>query len=112
MMEDQETGLGEPQRQWAKIVAQAWADADYKARLLADPAAVAREAGVDLPAGVDLRVVENTADKFHLVLPALPDAARDDAQLDVRVAPFCCCCGEIPKCTDLPCDGPTCGILE
>ncbi len=59
-------------RTWAKIVAQAWADADYKARLLADPAAVLKEAGLDLPAGVDLRVVENTANLAHFVLPAPP----------------------------------------
>ncbi len=98
------------QRTWAQIVARAWADADFKARLLAAPAAVVKEAGGHVPPGLDLRVVENTAEVFHLVLPTLPDAAHKDVQLDVRVAPFCCTCGEIPKCTTLPCDGPVCGL--
>ena len=82
-------------RTWAKIVAQAWADADYKARLLADPVAVLKEAGLDLPAGVDLRVVENTANVAHFVLPAPPIGAHG-TELEERVSalsimPPCSC---------------------
>lgn len=79
------------QRTWAKIVAQAWADADYKARLLADPAAVLQEAGLDVPAGVTLQVVENTANVAHFVLPAPPIGAHG-TELEERVSAVSICC--------------------
>jgi hypothetical protein len=97
----------EQQRTGAKIVAQVWADEDFKARLLADPAAVLKDAGLDEPADVELRVLENTANLTYLVLPAVPDAAQISEQVDVRVAPGCCSCGEIPKCADVCCDAST-----
>ncbi len=74
MPEECRPSVDEWQRMWAKIVAQAWADGDFKARLLADPAAVLREAGVEVPPGVSLQVHESTADTVYLVLPASPPA--------------------------------------
>ncbi len=56
----------------AKAIARAWADAAYKAKLLSDPHAALAEAGVEIPEGVTVKVVENTADNVHLVLPAMP----------------------------------------
>ncbi|WP_145751686.1 NHLP leader peptide family RiPP precursor [Nitrospirillum amazonense] len=55
-----------------RIVARAWADEGFKARLLADPAAVLGSEGMDLPAGVAIRVVEDTVGTRTLVLPAKP----------------------------------------
>jgi hypothetical protein len=57
---------------FGKVIATAWSDDDYKARLVADPAAVLSEAGVDLEEGVSIKVVEDTADVRHFVLPAAP----------------------------------------
>jgi len=88
------------QRTWAKIVAQAWADPEFRARLLADPAAVLKEAGLDMPDGVTLRVMEDTASLTHVVLPAVPDSAEIGEQLDARIAPFCC---GVFLCTDACC---------
>jgi nitrile hydratase len=56
--------------QGARIVARAWADAGYKARLLADANAAARELGID--AGpIHLAAVENTPQRHHLVVCTL-----------------------------------------
>ena len=55
-----------------KAIARAWTDADYKAKLVDDPAAALAEAGVEVPAGTKMKVVENTADTQHLVLPVAP----------------------------------------
>lgn len=82
---------------WARVVAKAWADEEFKARLLADPAAVLKEAGLDVPDGVTLHVVENTDSLTHMVLPAVPDSAQIGEQLDVRMAAFCC---GVFLCTD------------
>ena len=50
------------QKQWGQIVAKAWADADFKARLVADPQAVLREHGIEPEPGIELRVVEDSAE--------------------------------------------------
>ncbi len=64
----------EQQKKWAKIVAKAWADEDYKQRLLADPASVMKEEGMDLPEGVEFKCVEATETQVYLVLPPKPEA--------------------------------------
>ncbi len=48
----------ELRKAWARVVAKAWADEEYKRRLLTDPRAVAAEAGVPLPEGLTVKVVE------------------------------------------------------
>ncbi len=53
-------------------IARAWADGAYKARLMNDPHTALAEAGVEVPVGLTVKVVENTADMQHLVLPVAP----------------------------------------
>ena len=57
----------------AKAIAHAWNDAAYKATQLSDPRAALAEAGVEVPAGATVKVVENTKDMLHLVLPPPPE---------------------------------------
>jgi Nitrile hydratase, alpha chain len=66
---------------WQQLIARAWCDPVLKARLLADPAAVLREQGLNVPAGVRVNVMENTDGVMentdgvlNLVLPAKPSA--------------------------------------
>ncbi|MEO0623426.1 MAG: nitrile hydratase subunit alpha [Pseudomonadota bacterium] len=54
----------------AKVVARAWTDPDYKARLLADGSAACRELGIEVEA-MKLVVVENTADTHNVVVCTL-----------------------------------------
>ena len=65
----------------SQILAKCWSDAAFKASLLADPVAVLKAQGVELPAGVQVRVVEDTDQVAHWVIPARPDALSD-ADLD------------------------------
>ena len=60
-----------------KAIARCWTDADYKAKLLSDPHAALAEVGVEVPAGNTVKVMENTADTHHLVLPVSPPAAGE-----------------------------------
>ena len=56
----------------AKVVARAWVDPEYKARLLANPTAALEELGYDLPdTTTQLAVVENTETVHHLVVCTL-----------------------------------------
>lgn len=55
----------------AMMVARSWTDPDYRARLLADARAVAREDNLTGVQGTDLVAVENTADVHNLVVCTL-----------------------------------------
>ncbi len=72
----------------SKVIGRAWADPAYNARLLSDPAAVLTEAGVEIPAGTKVKVVEDNADTRHLVLPVAPPNAAElsDEELDAIAA--------------------------
>ncbi len=68
----------------AQVIARAWSDPDFKAQLLTDPRTVLASYGVDLPAGLNLKIVENTADTMHIVLPATPSQAGDLSDADLH----------------------------
>ena len=52
----------------ARVVARAWTDPQYKARLLAEPkAAIESLLGIDLNLTPELTVVENTAARHHVI---------------------------------------------
>jgi Nitrile hydratase, alpha chain len=76
----------EQARKYGQVVARAWSDETFKRRLLAEPAAVLREQGIEVPSEVEVRMVENTDRVVHLVLPPTPaEGELSDEQLD-RVA--------------------------
>ena len=65
-----------------KIIARAWRDPAFKAKLMADPHSTLKEAGIAAPPGVKVTVVENTDTHHHLVLPPKPTGELSDAELD------------------------------
>ena len=73
-----------------KIIARAWRDPAFKAKLVADPAAALKQAGMAIPAGVTVKVVENTATHVHFVLPPKPTGELSDAALDKAVGAAAC----------------------
>ena len=60
-----------------KAFARTWTDADYKTKLLSDPHAALADAGVEVPAGTTVQVVEDTANTQHVVLPVAPAGASN-----------------------------------
>ena len=67
----------------SQITAKAWSDPSFKKRLLADPAAVAKEFGMPLPPGMQIKVIEDSPTVRHFVLPPRPPVAElSDEQLD------------------------------
>ena len=67
---------------YGKMVARAWRDPAFKAKLLADPHATLKEAGLQVREGVTVKVVENTDTHHHLVLPPKPTGELSDEALD------------------------------
>ncbi len=55
-----------------RIVNKALKDEGFKKELMANPnAAIAKELGITIPAGICIKVVEDTQTEVHLVLPAM-----------------------------------------
>ncbi len=46
----------EERKEYAKIIAKAWVDEEFKKRLLADPATVLKENGIEIPEGMTVKV--------------------------------------------------------
>ena len=63
--ESRNPGLG------AKVVAHAWADPAFKARLLADPKPALQAFGIDVASSPELKVVENTERVHHMIVCTL-----------------------------------------
>ena len=55
----------------ARLVARAWVDPDFKARLLSDTKAAAQELGIDASGPVEFVVVENTPEVHNLIVCTL-----------------------------------------
>src|SRR3954468_23059845 len=56
-----------------QIVAKAWADQSLRQRLLDEPGAVFEQEGIDIPAGVNVQVIENTKENWYFILPGKPE---------------------------------------
>ena len=70
-----------------RLIQRSLQDEEFRQRLLADPkAAVEEELGIQLPAEVQIRVVEETADTIYLALPSASPAGEggelSDRELD------------------------------
>ena len=72
-----------------KIIARAWRDPAFKAKLLADPHATLKEAGLQVREGVTVKVVENTDTHHHFVLPPKPTGELSDVELDKVAGGVC-----------------------
>ena len=60
-------------KQWAKIVAKAWSDDEYRQRLIEDPVSVLTEEGFEVPEGLEIKVVEATEKQLWMILPPKPE---------------------------------------
>ncbi len=77
----------------AQIVARAWQDEDFKARLMKDPAGVFAEHNIAVPEGKAIRILEDTDDVHHVVLPSKPTdmPSHDDLSDPDKAGPMLTC---------------------
>lgn len=68
--------------QLGKVIARSWDDSAFKERLLSDPMTVLTTEGVEIPEGVEVRIVESTDKVVYLVLPSPPPGVMGDGELD------------------------------
>ncbi len=75
-----EQGGTDPREARRRLIRKSLEDESFREELLGDPkAALGRELGTSLPEDVEVRVVEDTHDTFHLVLP--PRSAAEGGEL-------------------------------
>ena len=72
--------ISEQYKIWGKVIAQAWSDEDYKARLLTSPKAVLKEAGLNISDEIEVEVMQDTPKLSHVVLPVPPPKSVDDVK--------------------------------
>ena len=82
----QEETYGPDARKYGRLVAKAWTDPDFQQRLRAQPAAVLREEGVEVPAGTDVQVVDGavttrSANVLYFCLPPKPASLDEELSL-------------------------------
>ena len=65
--------MTEERNQLAELFAACWKEDALKARFMNDPKAVLAEHGMDVPDGMDVKVVENADNCVHITMPAAPD---------------------------------------
>ena len=73
--------MTEERNQLAELFAACWKDEALKARFQSDPKAVLAEHGIDVPANMNVNVVENSDNTVHITMPAAPDG---DGELSVE----------------------------
>ena len=71
-------------QQYLQLIAKCWADEAFKQRLVDNAAETLRAEGMELPEGMRVEAVENTAQDFTLVIPAQPTDLSDE-ELDGAV---------------------------
>ncbi|BBK33402.1 hypothetical protein STHU_40360 [Allostella humosa] len=79
------------QREMERITAKAWLDDTFKAKLLTDANMALAEEGIEVPAGITIKVVENTPSTLHFVLPTKPhDGELSEEELaDATAGGYC-----------------------
>jgi len=63
--------------QIADVAGRAADDSSFRQQLLSSPSATLQGAGVSIPSGYSVQVLENTASLVHFVLPARPSGVSD-----------------------------------
>ena len=73
----------EQQNPLGKIIAKALQDEAFKHQLMADPGAVLKAEGIDIPEGITVQVVADSESVWHLVLPTTGKRELTEAELDM-----------------------------
>ena len=69
--------MTEKKNQLASLFAACWKDEALKARFMSDPKAVLAEHGLNVPDGMDVKVVENADNCVHITMPAPPSGSME-----------------------------------
>ena len=75
----------EMRKKYAKIVAKAWADEDFKKNLIANPKEILKQEGFEIPDNKTIKISENTDTQLNFILPVKPDDLKNISEIDKRL---------------------------
>ena len=85
--------MTEERNQLAELFAACWKDEALKQRFMNDPKSVLAEYGMDVPDGMDVKVVENADNCVHITIPAAPGGNDlSDEELSAAAGGCLDCC--------------------
>ena len=96
--------MTEQKNQLASLFAACWKDEALKARLMSDPKAVLAEYGMDVPDGMDVKVVENADNCVHITMPAPPSGSMELSDEELSNAAGGAICQSYQNQLDQPVD--------
>ncbi len=67
-----------------KIIAKAWKDPAFKKKLQTNPGQALKEMGMNIPANVNVKVIEDTDSSYTFVLPASPANAKNLSEAELE----------------------------
>jgi Nitrile hydratase, alpha chain len=75
-------------RQYGELIAKAWSDTNFKARLVENPKAAMAELGIGTLSDIEIVVLEASLKKAYFVIPPEPDEPIDDLDLTAYAAHY------------------------
>jgi hypothetical protein len=78
--------MTEERNQLAELFAACWKDEALKARFMSEPKAVLAEYGMDVPDGMDVKVVENADNCVHITIPAATERHHELSDEELSAA--------------------------
>ena len=78
--------MTEERNQLAALFAACWKDDALKQRFMSDPKQVLAEYGMDVPDGMDVKVVENADNCVHITMPAAPEGHQSLSDEELSAA--------------------------
>ncbi len=67
-----------------KIIAKAWKDPTFKKKLLTNSREALNEMGMNIPANVNVKVIEDTNSTYTFVLPVSPANAKNLSEAELE----------------------------
>jgi len=74
---------------YGQIIARAWSDPDFAAKLKSDPAAALAEAGIDVPEGAKITSYFATENEIVVLVPPKPSEELTDEALEAMAGGGC-----------------------
>lgn len=80
----QDDRLGKYKDQFADVLKKAMNDADFKSRLLSNTARVLMEHGINTGSALTIKVVDNSYDTIHLMIPRMQAVGGTKCSVELR----------------------------
>ncbi len=76
-------------KKYEKIIAKAWADEDFKKKLISNTDSVLKDEGIEIPKGIQMKAIEEPANTKFFIIPLKPDNIEGINNVEERTCGMC-----------------------